>query len=428
MEICEGATVTLTASVFPTVAVDSYTYEWTSTSTTGIISTATSIDVTPSLTTTYTCTITDLGILQTANSESESFTIFVSQQMTIDTPVDVTADVSYTFPAITGTDLSNDVAYYTQPNGGGTQYLPNDTVNSTSFSSLPVTIYLYDNRGACSDETSFILDIITPPLFLDLVSTSDSICAGDEVRLTAQPDPTNAVGVYSYEWRIAGSSAILGTDAVLSVSPLTSTRYECTVTDSGLPTGLNQSTEAISVEVFATPSLNGLSDQVVESVFTFPVITGNNLSGNERYYLLADGQGSSFRGGDVLEFTENQNYPIEIFIYDSTMNGCEDQTSFLLTITTPLVELFKIPQFLTPNDDTYNDTWNVRVVNDEVIMDQIFIYDRYGKLLKQIFVTGGGWDGTFNDNPLPSSSYWYQFTYEYRGVLNEKKGYFALKR
>jgi gliding motility-associated-like protein len=29
-----------------------------------------------------------------------------------------------------------------------------------------------------------------------------------------------------------------------------------------------------------------------------------------------------------------------------------------------------------------------------------YIYDRYGKLVKQL-TNGKGWDGTFNGNPLP---------------------------
>ena len=54
------------------------------------------------------------------------------------------------------------------------------------------------------------------------------------------------------------------------------------------------------------------------------------------------------------------------------------------------------------------------------------IFDRYGKLLKEIGAAGIGWDGTFNGQPpLPSDDYWYIVTFETGKVL---QGHFALKR
>ena len=62
----------------------------------------------------------------------------------------------------------------------------------------------------------------------------------------------------------------------------------------------------------------------------------------------------------------------------------------------------------------------------------IYIFDRYGKLLKQLSPSGAGWDGTYNGNPMPTSDYW--FTVEYRETndgSNAKKQFkanFTLKR
>jgi gliding motility-associated-like protein len=55
----------------------------------------------------------------------------------------------------------------------------------------------------------------------------------------------------------------------------------------------------------------------------------------------------------------------------------------------------------------------------------IRIFDRYGKLLKQIFPNSNGWDGTFNGQALPSDDYWYTVVLE---DGREIKGHFALKR
>jgi gliding motility-associated-like protein len=38
---------------------------------------------------------------------------------------------------------------------------------------------------------------------------------------------------------------------------------------------------------------------------------------------------------------------------------------------------------------------------------KISIFDRYGKLLKQISSTGAGWDGTYNGYLMPSDDYWF---------------------
>ena len=62
----------------------------------------------------------------------------------------------------------------------------------------------------------------------------------------------------------------------------------------------------------------------------------------------------------------------------------------------------------------------------------VFIFDRYGKLLKQIDETSVGWDGNFNGRPLPSSDYWFRLEYsrDEQGVLvaNLVRAHFTLKR
>jgi len=69
------------------------------------------------------------------------------------------------------------------------------------------------------------------------------------------------------------------------------------------------------------------------------------------------------------------------------------------------------PRFFTPNNDGFNDYW--QLIGTSFTFEpnaQIFIFDRYGKLLKQIAADGVGWDGTYNGNPMPSSDYWFQAT------------------
>ncbi|SDZ84421.1 T9SS type B sorting domain-containing protein, partial [Bizionia paragorgiae] len=85
--------------------------------------------------------------------------------------------------------------------------------------------------------------------------------------------------------------------------------------------------------------------------------------------------------------------------------------------------------YFTPNDDGYHDTWNIYGIENQPDA-KIFIFDRFGKLLKQLSPTGAGWDGTYNGNPMPTSDYWFTVDYREPGTDNKKsfKAHFTLKR
>lgn len=87
-------------------------------------------------------------------------------------------------------------------------------------------------------------------------------------------------------------------------------------------------------------------------------------------------------------------------------------------------------KYFTPNGDGFNDTWNIPALkgHPEAV---IYIFDRYGKLIKQISPMGEGWDGTFNGKPMPSTDYWFTVEYKVEGTPSRKvshKGHFSLKR
>ena len=98
------------------------------------------------------------------------------------------------------------------------------------------------------------------------------------------------------------------------------------------------------------------------------------------------------------------------------------------TYLTKEVLVIDYPKFFTPNGDGINDTWNI------VGLDQpeakIYIYNRYGKLLKQITPSSSsqGWDGTYIGSIMPSTDYW--FTIEFNENQQKKifRAHFALKR
>ncbi|MFP9116143.1 T9SS type B sorting domain-containing protein, partial [Flavobacterium sp. RHBU_3] len=92
------------------------------------------------------------------------------------------------------------------------------------------------------------------------------------------------------------------------------------------------------------------------------------------------------------------------------------------------VSVIDYPRFFTPNGDGFNDTWNIQGMTEGYSDTNIFIFDRYGKLLKQISPSGEGWDGTYNGAALPSDDYWFTVEYTYNGHRLEFKAHFAMKR
>ena len=92
------------------------------------------------------------------------------------------------------------------------------------------------------------------------------------------------------------------------------------------------------------------------------------------------------------------------------------------------VGVIDYPRFFTPNEDAYNNRWNIIGIASGDPTAKIYIFDRYGKLLKQISPLSEGWDGTYNGNPLPSSDYWFQVEYTENETRKEFRGHFTLKR
>ena len=114
------------------------------------------------------------------------------------------------------------------------------------------------------------------------------------------------------------------------------------------------------------------------------------------------------------------NVPAGIHIvYINDKNGCGLVYQEIIVVG--------VPKFFTPNGDGHNDYWSIKGVNETYNSNSIiYIFDRYGKLLKQwVPSLNQGWDGTFNGVPLPADDYWFTLKLE---DGRETKGHFSLKR
>ena len=113
-------------------------------------------------------------------------------------------------------------------------------------------------------------------------------------------------------------------------------------------------------------------------------------------------------------FTNVSAGPHKITVIDT--QGC--------TYFTYDVFVIGYPQYFTPNGDGINDTWYIDGLQNS---DVIYIFDRYGKLIKQLRGIEG-WDGTYNQENLPSTDYWFTVDYLENGAKKQFKAHFSLKR
>lgn len=94
--------------------------------------------------------------------------------------------------------------------------------------------------------------------------------------------------------------------------------------------------------------------------------------------------------------------------------------------TTIKVYILGFPKYFTPNDDGYHDYWTVEGWDSDFLdLEQVLIFDRFGKLIHSLDPNEPRWDGTYNGKRMPPSDYWY------KAVLNDgtvHKGHFSLKR
>ena len=96
-------------------------------------------------------------------------------------------------------------------------------------------------------------------------------------------------------------------------------------------------------------------------------------------------------------------------------------------VLTKEVLIVDYPRYFTPNGDGINDTWNIPTING-ISMTKIYIFDRFGKLVKEMTTSGLGWDGTYNGQPLPATDYWFTINYQEAGINKEFRAHFSLKR
>lgn len=265
--------------------------------------------------------------------------------------------------------------------------LPNIFKNTTAFSQI---IYAKATNGAdCFDITpvTLVVNTFDPPNFED---EQRYLCKGDEITLNV------ATGFTSYLWSTG--------DTANSITVNLAGDYSVVVKDvNGC-----EKTKKYKV-ILSEPAL--ITDAVVKDFSGVDNSVLIQYTGIGNYQFSLDG---NFFQENPL-FTNVKPGTYNAVARDK--NGCGLSNSFLLYVV-------DYPRFFTPNGDGYNDLWLITNI-DQLPDYKISIFDRYGKLLKQMNQNSDGWNGIFNGQQLPSDDYW--FTLEF---IDGKtvKGHFSLKR
>ncbi|MDC0858299.1 T9SS type B sorting domain-containing protein [Flavobacteriaceae bacterium] len=220
--------------------------------------------------------------------------------------------------------------------------------------------------------------------------------------IDTQLDPS----IYMFEWQLDGE-VLLG-EIGASITALQGGNYSVTVTE--ILTGCMAATD--TQVIISSPPLN-YNIQVTDAFESQHNITAT-----------ADGAGEYIFQLDDNPFQES-GYFINVVPGSHTITikdiyGCGSVTTEVAVID--------FPRFITPNQDGYHDTWNILGISVGDPTAKIYIFDRFGKLLKQISPTSEGWDGTYNGNPLPSNDYWFRVEYTENNIKKEFSGHFTLKR
>lgn len=177
----------------------------------------------------------------------------------------------------------------------------------------------------------------------------------------------------------------------------------------------NNVTGCVSDEVFATvsESLQGESLIINQSgTFSdYPTISVTVVGGDGPFLYQLDN--SDFQ-------TSNVFFPVSPGFHTITV---VDET--FCTNLTATATIINYPHYFTPNGDGTHDYWNIRGLSTR---SEILIFDRFGKLLKQIFTNEVGWDGTYNGQTMLSDDYWFTVKYIENGAEKLFRSHFTLKR
>lgn len=260
----------------------------------------------------------------------------------------------------------------------------------SSDSSIQYTVQIWNN-DSCSVVRPVNIKVVPNPYF-ESVSFSPTDCGTSNGQVVLSPD-TNSLAPYTYA--LNGSlPQSANTFTSLSTGNQTFTitdNYGCS-SDSivFIP---EQNTTVASIVLDPTSGLIPLN---------ITVSNNSTNASNYEWYLNGNYEGNSFT---TFTCDTSGTYTVQLIAwqYDSS---CAD-TAYAAVIASQEVI---VPTAFTPNNDQVNDVWEILNLDEQYPENIVRVYDRWGSL---IFQSSPGnyyykpWNGTYNDDFLPSGSYFF---------------------
>ncbi|WP_299444017.1 T9SS type B sorting domain-containing protein [uncultured Aquimarina sp.] len=265
---------------------------------------------------------------------------------------------------------------------GGNLLLTDNTSYTTTVAGTYYAEAISDIAGCISNtRTAVSLDFFDAPQVED---EEISFCLGESILLDA-----GIINVM-YLWSTGETTSQINVN--------TAGTYMVTVTD----TNMCSSIKTIVVTENTAPIID-----TITSIGDLITITTTN-SGAFEYSL----DGIIYQDSNIFEGVEGGLYQVQV----REINGCGmDSREYLLLV---------YPSYFTPNNDGFHELWQVEGI-ESFPTASIYIFDRYGKLLKQLLPNSNGWDGTYQGRHMPSSEYWFRVDLQNESSVT---GHFSLIR
>ena len=287
-----------------------------------------------------------------------------------------------------------------------------------------------NNNTGCRSTVATVGVSIEPLVDIDIASAtsdgiSNSICVdfttGALISGLTLESGLADDGTYTFQWSLGGADIAGATGSTYTITdPSGFGDYAVRATTA---LGCVSVSDTFTVVQAGPASIAaGTSGYTVSNAFAQDQTIIVTVQGYGTYHYQLD-DGPILDNGGI--FTDVPPGIHTVTIYDMEGEGAEHCDS----ITIGGIQTIDYPRFFTPNGDGINDTWKITGLDDSA---KIYIFDRYGKLVKQIAPNGLGWDGTFNGQPLPSTDYWFSVEYNELNstsvITKEFRAHFSLKR
>ncbi|MFA9190910.1 T9SS type B sorting domain-containing protein [Flavobacterium sp. FZUC8N2.13] len=366
---------------------------------------------------------------------------------------------SVTLKATSSTGI---ISWYDSPTAGSPLAAGNDFITA----SLSTTTFYYAQASDCESTRVRVTATVNIIPTLNVVDNIVPLCESGSITLNATTD----VGTVNW-YASSTDSSILGSGNQFTTPTITqNTTYYAEAVNNGCTSGIRT---PINIVVYSSPDVNdeeisfclgsnteldagltgmrylwstGATSQKItvnsRGIYTVDVTNENNCSSRktinltehtipeinyidvnettvviylkkEQPYFEYSIDGTNYQNSNVFF-----NVPSGLqTAYVREINSCGiDTKNFIVLI---------VPKFFTPNNDSFNDRWEINGLSFYP-KASVTIFDRYGKLISILNSNNPSWDGTYHKIMLPADDYWYILKIDDSGT--EKRGHFSLKR